>query len=163
MYEKCYEYNTELHKAFIDFNQAYNSINRSTVTKVLKEMQIPEKIVRLVSLVTQHTKAKTKLNNTYTEQIEVKTGIKQGDPLSIILFCTVMESLIKKIRDKRKYINAPETNLCFRGRCCVGDKNETGPNKYTAEAKTRGREIWIRNKPKQNKIQEALKNTNLCE
>jgi hypothetical protein len=36
MYEKCYEYNIELHNAFIDFNQAFDSINRSTVAKVLK-------------------------------------------------------------------------------------------------------------------------------
>jgi hypothetical protein len=48
-------------------------------------------------MVMQHTKAKIKLNNEYTEQIEVKTGIKQGDPLSTVLFCTVMESLMKKL------------------------------------------------------------------
>ena len=60
-------------------------------------MEIPRKIVKLVNMVTQHTKAKIKLNNEYTEQIEVKTGIKQGDPLSTILFCTVIESLLKKL------------------------------------------------------------------
>jgi len=38
IYEKCHEYNIELHNLFIDFNQAFDSINRSTVTKVLKEM-----------------------------------------------------------------------------------------------------------------------------
>ena len=75
MYEKCYEHNIELHNVFIDFNQAFGSINRSTVRKVLKEMQIPGKIVNLVNMVTQHTKVKIKLNNEYTEQIEVKTGI----------------------------------------------------------------------------------------
>jgi len=48
-------------------------------------------------MVTQHTKAKCKLNNGYTEQIEVKNSIKQGDPLSTILFCIVMESLMKKL------------------------------------------------------------------
>jgi hypothetical protein len=48
-------------------------------------------------MVTQHTKAKIKLNNEYTEQIEVKTGIKQGDPSSTVLFCTVMESMMKKL------------------------------------------------------------------
>ena len=51
----------------------------------------------MVNMVTQHTKAKMKLNNEYTEQIEVKNGIKQGDPLSAIIFCTVMESLMKKL------------------------------------------------------------------
>jgi hypothetical protein len=44
---------------------------------VLKEMQIPGKVVSLINMVTQHTKAKIKLNNEYTEQIEVKTGIYQ--------------------------------------------------------------------------------------
>jgi len=51
----------------------------------------------LDTLVTQHTKAKIKLNSEYTEQLEVKTGIRQGDPLSTIMFCTVMESLMKKL------------------------------------------------------------------
>jgi hypothetical protein len=120
MYEKCYEYNIELHNAFIDFNQAFDSINRKTVIKVLEEMQIPKKIVNLVNMVTQHTTAKIKLNNEYTEQIEVKTGIKQGDPLSTVLFCPVMESMIKKIRDKRKYNNRLETSLCLRRRYRAG-------------------------------------------
>jgi hypothetical protein len=48
-------------------------------------------------MVTQHTKAKIKLNNEYTEQIVVKTGIKQGDPPSTILFCIVMEMLMEKL------------------------------------------------------------------
>jgi len=65
--------------------------------QALKEMQIPGKIVRLVNMVTKHTKAKIKLNNEYTEQTDVKTGIKQGDPLSTILFSTVMESLMRKL------------------------------------------------------------------
>ena len=33
----------------------------------------------------------------------------------------------EKIRDKRKYDNTIETSLCLRGRCCAGDKNQTGP------------------------------------
>jgi len=45
IYEKCHGYNIELYNVFIDFNQAFDSINRNTVTKVLKEMQIPGKII----------------------------------------------------------------------------------------------------------------------
>ena len=48
-------------------------------------------------MVTQHTKAEIKLKIEYTEQIDVKTGIKQGDPLSTILFSTVMEMLMRKL------------------------------------------------------------------
>ena len=31
MYEKCYEHNIELHNTFIEFNETFNSINRSTI------------------------------------------------------------------------------------------------------------------------------------
>ena len=62
--------------------KVFDSINRSTIIQALKEMQIPVEIVKLVNMVTQHIKAKIKLNNEYTEQIDVKTGIKQEDPLS---------------------------------------------------------------------------------
>jgi len=48
-------------------------------------------------MITQHTKAKIKLNDEYTEQIDVKTGIKQGDPLSATLFSTLMEMLMRKL------------------------------------------------------------------
>ena len=54
IYEKYHKYNIELHNIFIDFNQTFDSINRSTVNKVLKEMQIPGKIIPLVNLVTTH-------------------------------------------------------------------------------------------------------------
>ena len=66
--------------------------------QALKEMQIPGKIVRLVNTLTQHTKAKNKLNTEYTEQIDVTTGIKQGDPLSTRLFSSVMEMLMRKLQ-----------------------------------------------------------------
>jgi len=81
IYDKFHEYNIELHNIFIDFNQTFDSINRSTVTKVLKEMHIPGKIIGLVTLITQHTKAKIKLNSEYTKQLEIKPVIRQGHPL----------------------------------------------------------------------------------
>jgi hypothetical protein len=57
-----------------------------------------------------------------------------------------MESLMKKLGDKWKYFNTTETSLCLRKRCCAGDKNQTGPNKYTPSAKAGGREVWTSNK-----------------
>ena len=44
-------------------------------------MQTPGKIIGLVTLITQHTKTKIKLISEYTKQLEIKPGIRQGDPL----------------------------------------------------------------------------------
>ena len=162
MYEKCYEYNIELHDVFMDFNQTFDSINRSTVIKVLKEMRIPGKSVSLFNMVTQHTKAKIKLNNEYTEQIEVKNGIKQGDPLSTILFYTVMESLMKTL-EIRGNITTRLKQVCVYADYVVVLTRTKQTNKYIPDAKAGGREVWISNKSKQNKIHEAFKNTKLWE
>ena len=100
-------------------------------------------------MATYHTKAKIKLNNEYTEQIEVKNSIKQETPINnTILHCNGVVD--EKIRDKRKYNNMLETSLCLCGRCYVGNKNQTDSNKYFPEAKAGGREVWISNKSKQN-------------
>jgi retron-type reverse transcriptase len=124
-------------------------------------MQIPEKIVSLVNLVTQHTKAKIKLNNEYTEQIEVKTGIKQGDPLSTILYCIVMESFMKKL-ETRGNISTRLKQVCvYANDVVVVTRTKQALintlQKLKQEAEKYGLVI------NQNKIYEALNNTNLCE
>ena len=42
----------------------------------------------------QRIKMKVKVNNSYSEYFETKTGVRQGDPLSAILFSVVLDSVI---------------------------------------------------------------------
>ena len=43
------------------------------------------------------TKAKVKVNNTYTMEFRVEGGVKQGDPLSPTLFSLVIDTVLKKL------------------------------------------------------------------
>ena len=113
-------------------------------------------------MVTQNTKAKIKLNNEYTVQIEIKNCIKQRDPISTILFCTVMESLMKKLEISGN-ITTCLIQVCVYADYVVVLTRTKQTNKYIPDAKAGGREVWISNKSKQNKIHEAFKNTNLWE
>jgi retron-type reverse transcriptase len=63
----------------------------------LKQFSVPNKLINLVKLTLQDTKVKVKINNNYTEQSEVRTGVTQGDPLSPVLFSTVMDVIIRKL------------------------------------------------------------------
>ena len=56
----------------------------------------------------QQTRMKVKVNNSYSEWFETKTGVRQGDPLSALLFSVVLDSLI--------------TNLEVRGNITTGLK-----------------------------------------
>jgi len=40
---------------------------------------------------------KVKVSNSYSELFETKTGVRQGDPLSALLFSVVLDSVISNL------------------------------------------------------------------
>jgi hypothetical protein len=104
IYEKCHEYNIELHNVFVDFMQAFNSVNRSKIPECLKQYEVPEKLIKLVQVMLQQTKVKVKINNDMTEQSEVTSGVKQGDPLSALLFNIVMDVIMSNWKLEAIYL-----------------------------------------------------------
>jgi retron-type reverse transcriptase len=40
---------------------------------------------------------KVKINSSHTERFETNTGVKQGDPLSALLFSVVLDSVITEL------------------------------------------------------------------
>jgi hypothetical protein len=57
---------------------------------------VSRKLINLVQGTLQPTKVKVKINN-MTEQFEITSGVKQGNPLSALLFSIVMGVIISKI------------------------------------------------------------------
>jgi len=45
----------------------------------------------------QQTKMKVEVKNSYSEWFEVKIGVRQGDPLSALLFSVVLDSVITNL------------------------------------------------------------------
>jgi hypothetical protein len=68
-------------------------VNRSLITECLKEYKIPRKLTHLTTLTLKNTRAKVKINNELSESV-VNTGVKQGDPLSALLFSVIMEQVL---------------------------------------------------------------------
>jgi len=48
--EKCYEYSIEMHVLFIDFKQAFDTVDRQKNILILQELRIPNKLVQLINL-----------------------------------------------------------------------------------------------------------------
>jgi hypothetical protein len=51
----------------------------------------------LITLTMRRTKMKLKVNNSYSERFETKTGVRKGDPLSTLLFSVVLDSAITNL------------------------------------------------------------------
>jgi len=43
--QNCYEYNIEMNILFIDFKQAFDSVDRQKTIRILQELRIPNKFV----------------------------------------------------------------------------------------------------------------------
>jgi hypothetical protein len=97
IFEKCYEYNIDLHNIFVDYTQAFDSVSRNKIIECLTKYEIPTKTIRLIGLTLINTTAKVKINNQLTEEFRVDSGVKQGDPLSATLFSIVTDSVLKQL------------------------------------------------------------------
>ena len=58
---KCYEYNITLHQLFIDFKQAYDSINKKKLMLILEEFKIPRKLIHLIGMTLRNTTVRVKV------------------------------------------------------------------------------------------------------
>jgi hypothetical protein len=95
--EKCYEYDVDIHNIFIDYMHAFDSVKRNKILDSLTQNKIPSKLIRLIKLTLENTTAKVKVNNAYTMEFRVESGVKQGDPLSPTRFSLVIDTVFKKL------------------------------------------------------------------
>jgi hypothetical protein len=96
-FEKCYEYNIDLHNMFVDYTQVFDTISRNKVLECLTQYNIPVKLQKLIALTLTGTNAMVKINNEFTDKFYVQTRVKQGDPLSATLFSIAMDAVLKKM------------------------------------------------------------------
>jgi hypothetical protein len=61
--------------SFIDFRQASDSICREELYKALREMKIPGKLIRLVRIIMENTKAQVKIGNKLSEVFTFNAGM----------------------------------------------------------------------------------------
>jgi sorting nexin-29 len=109
--EKCYEHDIDLHILFIDYKQAFDSVNRHKLKQTLKHYKIPEKLVNLIRMTLEETTAKMQIEHQTGEEFTYTKGVKQGDGLSTTLFILALHRVIQDV-DKRGSIIYKSTQIC---------------------------------------------------
>jgi len=112
-YKKLWGCNQSVQYIFTDFQKAYYSIHRDALWKCMKEFKIPyrdalwkcmkdfkipTKLINMCKTCVQKTRSAVRIEGTLSSFFENKTGLKQGDRLSLILFNLVLQKEIQSIK-----------------------------------------------------------------
>ena len=83
--------------AFVDFRKAYDAIDRTQLFGKLLNLGINGKMYKALESLYKGVKRCVRLNNMHTDWFSVKCGLKQGCPLSPVLFNLYIDDLIRTL------------------------------------------------------------------
>jgi len=149
---------------FLDFKQVFYSVSRHRIY-VLNELMIlciPKKLVHLISLTMNVSKATVRVDNQYTSTFPITNGVRQGDAFSSILFDLVLEAILQKVNitdhigTKSIQIPVYADDVAIVGR----NKNALKDTLVTLESEGRKRGLRInKNKTKYMEVTRASSNS----
>ena len=99
--------------AFIDFKKASDSVNRNLLWHRLVQVGVGGKMLRAVQSLYKSVSSCVRINGLTTDWFDVNAGLRQGCPLSPLLFNCFINDLAKKIKAIGKGIDIEEegTNM----------------------------------------------------
>jgi len=133
--------NNKLHLLLLDWEKAFDKVDREEMFNAMERTEIIPKLTSLVKTIYKNTKFKVEIDGRASDWQTHSTGIKQGCPLSPYLFLIVMTTMFYDVHQETdKYLAKWSCPSCpqqvFRppgwvgGRGRGGQTNCTGPPRW---------------------------------
>ena len=95
MDQKCQEWGIKMWTATVDFTKAFDSISHNSIWEALLSCNVDHGYVCLLRNIYKDQKASVQTDEE-SEIFDIQKGSKQGDPMSSLLFNTVLQYALKK-------------------------------------------------------------------
>ena len=82
---------------FVDFKEAFDSIDGYKLHQVMEDTKIPYKLITSVKMTIENATARVKVTNKLSNSFTFNAGVRQGDRLSTTLFIPVLHHGVQKI------------------------------------------------------------------
>ena len=92
--QKCHEWGINMWTATVDFMKAFDSISHKSIWEALKSCNVDHEYVSLLRKIYRDQKASVQTDEE-SKIFDIQKGSKQGDPMSSLLFNTVLQYSLK--------------------------------------------------------------------
>jgi len=90
-----------LYAFFADLSAAFDNVDRDILWKVLREMNLEERLIRKIEMIYESTEVMVKSEEECTDSFVTRRGVRQGCVLSPILFNLYMAGISEGLRNRK--------------------------------------------------------------
>lgn len=163
--EQSTEYQAPLYMVFVDFEKAFDRIDRNAIWNSLARRGIPVKLIRLIRALYEEAECSVLHNGQVSEAFTVNAGVRQGCILSPLLFITVLDEVMREVTQQcptgiwwtlRKKLN----DLDFADDLCLLSNSISGIQAQLLCLDTAGRDRGLRINIGKTKLMRINENNN---
>lgn len=111
LFEHCKGERSQFAVVFVDFARAFDSVSHEHFLCVLRGMQVDPHVVELIRGSYQDCVTRVEIGDRQTPEINMRVGVKQGDPMSPLLFNLAMDPLIHGLERLGKGLSVSGTKV----------------------------------------------------
>ena len=114
--EKCKEWNLPLWIAAVDFRKAFDTVDHCFLWSALAEAGVPSQYIRVLKALYSSQTGVVAADHC-SRLFKIMRGTKQGDPISPILFNTILETIMRRLKNSwslKKYGISLGNNLLLQ-------------------------------------------------
>ena len=93
--EQSIEWNSSLYVNFVDYEKAFDSLDRETLWKILRHYGVPMKLVNMIKNSYKEMSCRVIHYGQLIKNVEIRTGVRQGCLLSPFLFILAIDWIMK--------------------------------------------------------------------
>ena len=109
--EKAKRQGKKIYNCFIDFQKAFDTIKHDVIWATLKSYGVETKMVTLLQKIYEKAQAAVRVGKENGEWFGIDVGIRQGDPLSPLLFIAYLDRVMDQVRQNACGISIGEIHI----------------------------------------------------